>query len=259
LDNIDLKSEIRRVSRDYISSLNNYTSNYLSAVDQTGLGSFSFDSLFSKINDDPILSSGPGRVKDMEHEGFYHLVDAIKDLPEMGIAIGYDDNGPMNVEAVAEVVDGWVKGKSVKDLSDHFPGEEDKKIRNAAKYLFSDVSKVISWGTHAYMRGWRVQGEDEDHSPEDLMLGSYIEHGVDTPEAAVASLLGMPRHFAIPFAREYREEHGKMSVEDTKQFREFLESADEDRWEQILDAVALPEDVSAEDAQRVWNKLSGVS
>ena len=94
----------------------------------------------------------------------------------------------MSVDAVARVVQGWMDGKSISALAEDFPGDDSmSKTRKAAVYLYSKVSQTISWGAHAYLRGWslRRQRSEAELRPVDAMLPAFIQYGVRTSEAAV--------------------------------------------------------------------------
>jgi helicase len=250
---------LRYIARVYLEEIGHKQTGYLKAADKTGLGSFSFDHLFGRIGDDPLLRSGPGTILANREEGMYQLIEVLKWLPELDLAIGYGP-GQMNVGAVAGVVQGWIEGKSIPELADIFPGDaKSEKIRNAARYIYSKVSQTISWGAHAYMRGWglRISGRDIDLAPEEGMLGAYIQYGVHTPEAAVASLLGVPRQFAEPFASVYRDEYGKLSPQDTPQFKDFVEQADHGLWGKVVSRSSV-RDLAPDDVRRVWRQMQGL-
>lgn len=251
---------MRSVARRYLESIRAQKSGYLRTSDATGLGSFSFDELFAKIGNDAILRAGPGEVLSRRAEGLSHLVDALKWLPELDLAIGLGE-GPMNSDAVARVIQGWIDGKTAQDLSTEFPGHErEDRVRKAAAYLFGKVSQTISWGAHAYVRGWflRQPQNTPDAHRSNEMLPAYIQFGVRTPEAAVASLLGVPRQFAESFGGVFREKHGLLAPESAKMFQGFVETADSGVWRDVVSRSTLKDAVSADDVRGVWRRMQGL-
>jgi helicase len=266
LANLQVQSDadsqmMRFVARAYLGAISNKPEAYLKSADTTGLGSFSFDELFARLGDDPVLIAGPREVLARGQEGFTHLIEALKWLPELELGIGFGA-GSMSVESVAEVVQGWISGRRVFELAADFPGQhEAEKVRNAGTYLFSKVSQTISWGAHAYLRGWTMQrtGAAGELDTDDAMLPSFIQYGVRTPEAAVASLLGIPRQFAEPVGAEYREKFGSLTPDATSQFRDFVESSDAAVWSQIVSRSELAGEIDPQDVRQVWRKMSGLS
>jgi hypothetical protein len=251
---------MRRVARGYLEGIGGRQVGYLRAADTTGLSSFSFDELFAKIGNDPLLMGGPGQVLAQGKEGISHLVEVLKWLPELDLAIGFG-SGPMNVDAVAQVVSGWVGGVSVPKLAEGFPQEKaEDKIRQAARYLYGTVSQTMAWGAHAYIRGWvlRKSSDAPDLSPKEAMLGAYIQYGVHTPEAAVASLLGVPRQFAEPLGSHYRERFGELSPETAAGFKSFVEEADQNTWRDVLESSDLAGAVDPGDVRLVWRQMWGL-
>jgi helicase len=242
----------------YLESISGRKNRYLKASDSTGLGSFSFDELFAKIMDDPVLLAGPKEVIANKQQGIYHLIDALKWLPELSLAIGFG-SGQMNVGAVARVVQEWIDGLSIPEISKEFPDdEEEKRIRHAASYLFGEVSQTVSWGAHAYLKSWGIRHDKEvEIEAKDRMLGAYIQYGVNSPEAAVASLLGIPRQFADGFATEYCEIHGKLTPDNSSVFKDFIETADSKTWNRVTLRSRLAAKIDSEDVRYVWHQMRG--
>ena len=164
----------------------------------------------------------------------------------------------MNVKVVARVVQGWLDGRRIVELAEEFPGErEDERIRKAATYMFSTVSQTVAWGAHAYLRSWGLGRTDSGRqAPEEAMLPAYIQHGVHTPEAAVVSLLSVPRQVAEPLASVYRGRNGPIRAGEAKRLREFVEQADVDIWREALRISTL--DVDPGDMRAVWRQMRGL-
>ncbi len=251
---------LRQVARRYFAEIREKPAGYLRASDSTGLGSFSFDELFAKIRGDDVLRAGPTQLLALRQVGITRLVEALKWLPELDLGIGLG-SGDMSAEAVGHVVQRWVDGVSIPNLADSFPGSgAADKIRAASRYVHSKVSQVISWGAHAYTRGWSLQSGQgaETGSSEGAMLGAYIQFGVSTPEAAVASLLGVPRQFAEAFGTEYRERAGKLTPERAPEFKRFVENADVLAWRSVTERTPLAEHVDAADVRSVVRQMQGL-
>lgn len=251
---------MRLVARRYMDAISGKGTSYLKVADTTGLGSFSFDELFARIGEDAVLRAGPAGLLERKAEGLTHLVEALRWLPELDLAIGLGE-GDMSASAVAQVVQGWVEGKRIVDLASSFPGKtEADRIRDAASYVYGTVTQTISWGAHAYMKGWMMQNRaaSETLTPAQEMLPAYIQHGVNSPEAAVASLLTVPRQVAEGFAAEFRDRYGELRPEKSGVFREFIELAGVESWGAAMGRSKLASSVNPEDLRTVWRKMSGL-
>ncbi|MDN7726281.1 DEAD/DEAH box helicase [Burkholderia gladioli] len=255
--------EERRALRDlaarYLGEIANKPPAYLKIADTTGFSSFSFDELYAQIPGDSVLSAGPQEVLRGGADSLAHLVSALAWLPELDLALG-KGNGPMDVAAVARVIEGWIGGKTVREIAPEFGGGEVDQLRNAGTYLFTKVSQTISWGAHAYIRGWNLGGKEkaDEQSMDALMLPAYIQHGVNTPEAAVASLFSVPRLMAEPLATCFRANEGRLSPDNVRRFRTFIEQADEKTWGEALKNSKLAGKVAPAQARAVWRRMRGL-
>ncbi|MFY0523504.1 DEAD/DEAH box helicase [Archangium gephyra] len=250
---------LRDIARSYLREISGVNTGYLKIADTTGLGSFSFDSLFAQITHDEVLRSGPGEILRQRQEGLDHLVSALQWLPELNLAIGVGE-GQMDVQAVARVVQGWMDGTPLHQLAPEFRGKDlPDQVRKAGTYVYSKVSQTISWGAHAYLRGWSMRAHvDVDKIPAaDAMLPAYIQYGVHSPEAAVASLLGVPRAFSQAVGDEFRHTHGALTPSEASKFKAFVETADVARWERIVTRSSLK--VRADDLRTIWRQMQGIA
>lgn len=96
---------------------------------------------------------------------------------------------------------------TVREIADLFTGEESDRVHNAGKYVFGQVSQIVSWGAHAYLRGRDMSARVESDQ-EHRMLPAFIQYGVNSPEAVMASIMGVPRHAATGISEVYRRKNG---------------------------------------------------
>jgi hypothetical protein len=251
---------LRELAARYLSAIAHKSPGYLKTADTTGFSSFSFDELYAKIPRDAVLAAGPHAVLQGGAGSLTHLVEALAWLPELDLALG-KGTGPMDVQAVARVVEGWIRGKTVQEIAPEFVGANEKRLRDAGAYLFTKVSQTISWGAHAYIRGWNLQDKDRISDEQDMnaaMLPAYIQHGVNTPEAAVASLFSVPRLMAEPLGKCFRDTAGPLTPKNVREFRSFIEQADEKVWDAALANSKLAGKVTPAQARSVWRRMRGL-
>ena len=230
---------LRRLARAYLVELAKKKRNqgYLKAADASGLGSFSFDSLYAGVLNDRLLMKGPDAILKSGVEGYRSLVSALKVIPEFQIGLG-KGMGDLDEEAVARVINGWVSGHSIVDLAEEFRGATTSdRVRVAGAYLHSKVSQSISWGAHAYIRGWSLRSGSNEVDSEGRMLPAYIQYGVRSPEAAVASVLGIPRQFAESAGEIFRAEHGQLTPSLYQNFGATLRMAGQNFGTQLSSAL----------------------
>ena len=91
------------------------------------------------------------------------------------------------------------------------------------------------------------------------MLPAFIQYGVDSAEATLASLLGVPRQFSTPFADQYKTRHGDLQPDGAGVFREFVENADVGRWTGVVASSSLAGKITPEDARTVFRQMQGMS
>ncbi len=255
------KRKLQLLAKSYLKELQRTKRNpgYLKAADAAGLGSFSFDSLYAALNNNPVLKVGPQEILQSGAKGYQSFVSALKFIPEFDIGLG-KGQGHLGEESIAAVINHWVSGQSIVTIAEEFPGDTDAdRIRAAGNYVYSKVSQVISWAAHAYIRGWMLGKDDDAGTAEGRMLPAYIQYGVNSPEGAVASLLGMPRQFAEPAGKVFRDKHGPLKPETTSLFREYLEKGDTSFWEAVVERSALHGRLEPGDMQSVWRKIRGIA
>jgi len=108
------------------------------------------------------------------------------------------------------------------------------------------------------MKGWVASGtRQNDITPEDTILPSLIQYGVKTPEAAVVSLLGIPRPFAEATASEYRNRHGRITPQTTVSLRDFLETTKQRDWNAIIQRSGIS-GLTGEDFYCVYRQMQGM-
>ncbi|AGS25654.1 DEAD/DEAH box helicase [Rhizobium etli] len=250
------RAALTRLARKYLSDVASKDQGYMKVADQTGLASFSFDELYASIAGDPVLRNGDAETL-RGQVGLKHLVDALAKLPELSLALE-KGHGDIDTEAVATVVHRWINGSTVREIADLFTGEEAERVRNAGKYVFGQVSQIVSWGAHAYLRGRDMSSRDEADE-EHRMLPAFIQYGVNSPEAVVASIMGVPRHAATGISEVYRRRNGNLTPEGSRQFRAFLQESVVEDWAEAIEGTTVGTYVSADDLRTVWRDAQGLN
>lgn len=253
--------QLRSLARTYLAEIAGKQTGYLKTADATGLGHFSFDSLYAAIRGDYLLQQGPGAVLANKVDGIERLVEALRWLPELDLGIGKGE-GDMDTVAVARVIQAWIDGAPVQTLAAEFPGKGlDDKVRKAGVYVHSKVAMTISWGAHAYLRGLSLSSKAtlDASTPDEQMLPAYIQYGVHTPEAAVAGLLGIPRPLAEAVGEDFRERYGRLEPKQANRLKVHVERANRSDWNRILNRSPLAGRIDPGDVLQVWQQMQGLT
>ncbi|NNH83559.1 DEAD/DEAH box helicase [Rhizobium laguerreae] len=250
------RTALIRLARRYLADVAGKDQGYMKTADQTGLASFSFDELYASISRDPVLRNGDAETL-RGQEGLKHLVDALARLPELSLALE-KGNGDIDTEAVARVVHKWINGSTVREIADLFTGEETDRVRNAGKYVFGQVSQIVSWGAHAYLRG-RDMSSRVESDEEHRMLPAFIQYGVNSPEAVMASIMGVPRHAATGISEVYRRKNGDLTPDGSSKFKQFLQTSAVEDWAEAIAGTKVGGYVSPTDLRTVWRDAQGLN
>src|SRR5690606_15846972 len=103
----DERRALRHLATKYLAEISRKPIGYLKVSDSTGFGSFSFDTIFASISNDPILNAGPKELIHGGPDSLSHLVSMLAFLPELDLALG-NGSGFIDIHAVARVIDGWM-------------------------------------------------------------------------------------------------------------------------------------------------------
>lgn len=123
-------------------------------------------------------------------------IKVIAKLKETGLGTDSRSNA-FNEEAVAKVLISWVKGDQLFDVSAHHPtfannADSADRINSFVKYINSARFKA-SWGLGA-LEG--IVNSSNDELKETSYIPSMVYYGVDTEDALLMRMAGVPRRLA---------------------------------------------------------------
>jgi len=247
---------LRALAARYLDVIENKNQGYLKLADSTGLGSFSFDELVAKVFDSELLSAGPGAVLQENERGLAELIDTLQWLPELNLSFEIA-KGPLNVECIAQMTHEWMSGAPLDLISQHYPEQNpEKQLRDAGRYVFSTLSQMLAWGAHAYIKALNMN-EEFTAQDRDLMLPAYLQYGVNTPEAVVASILGVPRQISLAVSEVFKSIHGDLEPENVREFRELIESDNSAFWGAVKDHTGFGDDISTQNVIDLVQDIQG--
>jgi len=157
-------------------------------AEQTGFATPSVLSLLGQTRRDRELADArnwtPSRLFGQDIEPLTRRIEVIAELPE--IRLGQGQRPPFNARRVAEILRGWIRGDSLRDLTVKYSlasqGGESERIGVFSNYLFSQLIVRASWGLSA-LETVSLGDVSEDQWREVGYVPSMVYFGVDRREA----------------------------------------------------------------------------
>jgi hypothetical protein len=204
LENNDRSSFINVCKSIYYHLKAKYKPGILVYADKTGFSVPSVLSIMRENSENPQIATPESwdttNLFSFNNNYLADKISVIAQLKETGL--GTDStNKPFNPYAVAQVLKGWVKGESLFDVSGYHPAfsnndNEADRINKFIKYINNARFKA-SWGLSA-LEGI-INASDEDIQ-ENSYIPSLVYFGVESKEALLMRMAGVPRRIAQPLS-----------------------------------------------------------
>lgn len=156
-------------------------------------------------------------------------------------------------DALAQIICDWVQGNSLPEIAlRHFSQQNDsvKNITNCCSALFGKLIQSTAWGLSALQLlitpddPYNLPSEEEHKTIRNLPARIY--YGVNSDEAILLRMLGVPRNAASPLSKQLR-----ISPDDPLHLiRSHIKNAGVEPWEKALGS-------RAEAYHRVWAIVEG--
>lgn len=160
-----------------------------------------------------------------------YLVEKIKVIAKLKeTKLGTDSSSaPFNEQAVADVLIGWVKGEQLFNIAEYHPTfantkDEADRINEFIRYMNSARFKA-SWGLGALEGIINASG---DQLQDNSHISSLIYYGVDTKEALLMRMAGVPRRLAKSLGAVLNTENLNLS-----QLRNTINSLSAEEWNKL--------------------------
>lgn len=177
-------------------------------------------------------------------------------IPELGHLTEISSSG-VHHSMLAGLTTDWVNGKSLKDLAqEYFRGTDANALTKCCDAIYGKLVNNATWGLASLQK----LGVDFDRLSEAERRGlnvlpAMIYYGVNTEEAVLMRMNGVPRSLAKLAGAEYNRQKGSTSEMTPQDALAWLSNLDASTW-----GTMLPGDypMTGADCQAVWQKLSGV-
>lgn len=201
LETSDKQKFIEICKMIYLELQQKFNPGTLGFADKTGFSVPSVLEIMKEENrNNPSISSAESWEADnlfnFETDYLKEKIKVIAKLKETGLGTDSHSNS-FNEEAVAKVLISWVKGDQLFAVSSHHPtfnnnGDAGDRINAFVKYINNARFKA-SWGLGA-LEG--IVNSANDELKENSYIPSMVYYGVDTEEALLMRMAGVPRRLA---------------------------------------------------------------
>ncbi|WP_286883084.1 DEAD/DEAH box helicase [Sphingobacterium sp. UBA5980] len=252
LDHTDKQKFIEICKMIYLELQEKFNPGTLGFADKTG---FSVPSVLEIMREENRTNPAISSAESWEvHNLFNFKTDYLKEkikviakLKETGLGTDSHSNS-FNEEAVAKVLISWVKGDQLFDVSAHHPtfannADASDRINAFVKYINNTRFKA-SWGLGA-LEG--IVNSSNDELKENSYIPSMVYYGVDTEEALLMRMAGVPRRLAKSIS-SIIPDNETLSL---TQIRSKISNLSSSEWDSIT-----PSDSSLTGSE--WKKLSEI-
>ena len=222
----------------------------IGAIPSAGIGPLDW-------NPQDMFSRGSGKIS--------RLVGVmLGSIPEVGSLSGAMSGPRRDPEGIGALISDWVSGKSITAIAAaHFGGTGEAEITACVRALYQRVASSASWGLagiqkiYDFGRGGQGEGgggRGSGNGPA-ANLPAMVYHGVDTDEAVLMRINGVPRSVSksigAAYAREFKADN--IYAAESGRVLGWLSDLPGDRWR--------PEggSITGEECKEVWMRLSGVA
>jgi hypothetical protein len=259
----ELAEQLIESTRIYAEQLHNLPKGVLTLVDSTGFSPESITELLNSKNDFLLKPDewSPSRLFQGNGEGMKRLIGALLTVKELDFDIPI---GTTEGKSVAEILDTWVSGKSLREIADkHYAAEKDisKRITDCCRMVYQILTHQASWGLGALQS---LSGLAEaELSPDDKeairFVPSMIYFGVPTVEAVLMRSLGVPRSISVEFGHEFAAAYKNLEKNRPRiqVAREWLEKCPASMWNRSTQKANIS--ISGDRLRAAWRIITGKS
>jgi replicative superfamily II helicase len=163
--------------------------------------------------------------------------------------------------SVANIINDWVAGKEIKEISKaYFGGEDEKSISNCTRAIYSKIVNSATWGIAAMQQipnsgiDWNSLTYEEERQFRNLP--SMIYYGVNSEEAVLLRKGNVPRSIASNLGRELESEFGKEALKKKPiEINEWLNNLSVDKWQAV---IPQNKEINGIEYKKIWKKLVGI-
>ncbi len=162
---------------------------------------------------------------------------------------------------VANIINDWVAGKEIKEISKaYFGGEDEKSISNCTRAIYSKIVNSATWGIAAMQQipnsgiDWNSLTYEEERQFRNLP--SMIYYGVNSEEAVLLRKGNVPRSIASSLGKQLRLDFGEETLKKKPiEINEWLNNLSVDKWQAV---IPKNKEINGIEYKKIWKKLVGI-
>jgi superfamily II DNA/RNA helicase len=257
----EIAEQLIESTRLYAEQLHHLPAGILTLVDSTGFSPESITGLLSEKENFALTPDewSPSRIFQGNGEGMKKLVGALLNVKELN----FDTHGgAAQGKSIAEMLDAWVSGKSLREIADtHFADEEDisRRITDCCRMIYRNLTNQGSWGFGALQSLSGLADAEIPAAEKDAIrfIPSMIYYGVPTVDAVLMRSLGVPRSVSVELGNQFAVENQENAATrpHRQSAREWLEKNDASIWRTAAEKAILP--ISGDRLYAAWRIITG--
>ena len=201
-------------------------------------------------NPQDMFSRGSGKISRLVGV----MLGSIPEVKNLSEAMSGPRSDP---DRIGALISDWVSGRSITSIAAaHFGGTGEAEVTACVRALYQKVVNSASWGLAGIQKIYDFGGGAQSRGGgASANLPAMVYHGVDTDEAVLMRINGVPRNVSkrigAAYAREFETDN--IYAAESGRVLEWLSSLPGGSWR--------PENgpITGEEYKGVWRKLSGVA
>ena len=164
-------------------------------------------------------------------------------------------NKELTNKDVGDIVSKWVSGEKIPEIAiSHFGGDDRDGITKCVNSIHRNIANAATWGVAGIQRISGIgssAGNDQRRAAR--MLPAMIYYGVDSEDAVLMRMYGVPRSVSKKIGGRYREHaRGNPHVSGAQKILPWLKETPEELWRPDSGAI------TGNECKRVWQRITGV-
>lgn len=163
--------------------------------------------------------------------------------------------------SLSNIVSDWVSGNGLPEISEkYFGGSDVDSMKNCVSAIYGKISNFATWGFSAIQKLSLDLIDDSmtDHEKNKLQnLSAMIYYGVNSDEAILMRMNGVPRSIADNIGKLYLDEYGSGTLYKSNSVGviKWLNDMDVSKWNSSI----LPgKGISGSEYKQIWKQISGI-
>ena len=242
--------------KEYAADLDAGGKDVLNLSDMTGLSVQSVEKAADAMRD---LGAAGGQWAESVMSGKSPILSRLmemvfKEIPETQDDIKIKSGPALSGERIGMLVEAWMKGTSLYEISDDVFGDHDTaSLSHCVRILHAKISHSASWG-FAALQKIRPDASAGAEARQPLNLPAMAYYGVNTNAAVLMRLNDVPRAVATNMGRMYENDADTLQA-TPDEARKWIAGLPEGKWASVApDGGRL----SGAEYQRIWKRLAGV-